>query len=1643
MSTAAALAACSADVKGPAPNVEPPSAEASPPPVDPEIVCRDQLTTTVTLNGENFSPVPIDIPDAPKLSLPDVVLTRSHALDGAEVSEPDVTLWSGDPDADPTNAYDAEGEPLVEWKSRQEMSFTINQDLILGELEEGQELPAEGEEDPRDRGVLAEGVWDVRVENANGQVIDSLQSLAVVKKPEVAELTPGITCLDQGSRTITLDGQRFLRNEGDEALLEVEGVDAPFEMSLSECTDIDHAGLDAEVCDRVEVELAEGSIDTGFPGLVIQNPETAACNSEEDIKLRVVPPPSIDRVAPPMACVAEGERTFTIEGQDFLRIDGGDPLVTIGGMDFDVDAMGGCEALDTQGHDVERCSSIDITIAQDQLDPDLYEVTVRNPDPAGCDNTATGALRIVPPPTIDDIQPPLVCLDDGSRDVTVTGSDFLVVDGEKPAVEMDGAAITADAVAPDGCSDLEVDGLTVQRCDTLVVTLAMNEVGVGMPDVTVTNPDPAGCSDQRNDQLRVIEGPTISAAVPALVCTDDGDRAVVIQGEGFLKIGDDLPAVTIGAGAVKSVDSVDDCSEVGVDGLTVESCTTINVTVEQGALSEGMPQVSVTNPGPAGCSVADSTVLTVPPALAITSVSPSNLCAQVATGEQITISGAGFLRVDGTDPVLTIAGNTVTPDAVQDCVDVTVADGSTVETCDTILATVTPSMVLSGAAGDVEIGVTNPAPSGCAQTATGIFRIVPPPDVTSITPVRVCSDVEETITVEGTDFAEGAVVRIGTDCDQASPTECVIADSVTFVDDTELTATFDNGLPPGLLDVTVENGASCLDTEADLLTVDPTPLIFFVDPPVAFNGINLDATIFTTGLTATAAMIELVDDGMNATAITEFSTPVRPNRIQATIPDGLAPGSYEVRITSDLGCVGAAPGVLDVTGEETVAVTDIEPGYVSPTVDTAVTISAKSTGDLTGDEVNFESTPRVYLNPNPNLSDDVSRALEATVYVDETTLTAIIPAGLDPDTYDLIVVNPSGAVGRLLSGVVVTGAEPPVIESVIPASLKAGASDTLTLTGSGFDEGGTAPTVELDCLLSDGTTRSTVTGTGVSVDAGGESASVTVDLSTGDNGNPGAGSICVVRIINPDQSSFDYSAFSVTNSSYNLASWEDAQNMTVARRGPALVAGRPTNTSRFLFAIGGDSGAASAPDTRGTVLDSAEAATVDVFGTMGTWSAQRNDLSAAVVASSSMAAPRTQAGSATIGRFVYVVGGYDGTSATDTLLRAEVLDPLAAPQIADLDAALGDGVEGLGGGQWFYRVAAAFPIDDPNNPGGESLPGEVLPVQLPDREENIILTLDIEGIEDATGYRIYRSPTVDGSAENLELLAVCPGAAGCDCSGADPVVCSYDDTGTATTGGVTPLPSGSLGVWHAADTAERCADADCALSTPREGLATVAVQDPAQADTYYLYAFGGRDDVGTYLDTYEVAVITVDDSGLRQKQVVADWVAGSDTLDSPRADLAAWVLRARNSALIRGSGSPEDVWIYVGSGRTNMSTAEGQLDAGLVGAAGDLGTFIAEGSFNGLWGLGAGASNDQLYTFGGTTSSSGSSAALCGSPPVMGGGGCSAGVTDPPDLTNPNSLGNASTDRQYMGYTQESAFFFLAGGHDGDTTLSTTEKTVQ
>src|SRR5262249_33950273 len=138
-------------------------------------------------------------------------------------------------------------------------------------------------------------------------------------------------------------------------------------------------------------------------------------------------------------------------------------------------------------------------------------------------------------------------------------------------------------------------------------------------------------------------------------------------------------------------------------------------------------------------------------------------------------------------------------------------------------------------------------------------------------------------------------------------------------------------------------------------------------------------------------------------------------------------------------------------------------------------------------------------------------------------------------------------------------------------------------------------------------------------------------------------------------------------------------------------------------------------------------------------------------------------GAFNIGRYVYAVGGFDGAAAVKDVYRAELLDPLNAPQISDVDVRL-NANQGLAPGLYTYRLSAVFKATDARNPGGESLASDFFPLQLQMVSNGMLqVVLSWTPVAGAQSYKIYRSPAANAAAGSEKLLA------------------TVNDTGTSTT----------------------------------------------------------------------------------------------------------------------------------------------------------------------------------------------------------------------------------------------------------------------
>jgi hypothetical protein len=1396
-------------------------------------------------------------------------------------------------------------------------------------------------------------------------------ALTLVPPPALSAAEPPALCLAQGPRTVRLTGGGLIRVDGASPTVLAGGVEATV-TGLDDCQALPIASGQAEHCGILDVELAQDALPAGPAALALLNPEPAGCAAPDAPTLTVLPAPTLEAVAPVVVCPSEGPRDVVLTGTGLVRLDGALPAAIVrdagGDRPVTVLSVDDCAPLEIPGHQAESCRRVSLTVPQQVLEaPVAPTLVLTNPAPIGCAAESAASLLLVPPPVLDDAGPVVVCREGDEATLALSGRGFIVVGGVPPSVTVNGQA--PRAVRPAACTPVAPG---VEACDRLDVDVDPAAAADGNATIVVRNPETMGCSAEVVRGVAILAPPRLDAIAPALVCTEDGARSLTLTGANFVELDGRRPGVTVD-GVAAVVEGLDGCAPSAAGALAFETCTSMVVSVPGGALGPGSPRVEITGPAPAACTGGADGLVTVPPALTLTEVVPERVCS--AAGErQVRITGTGFLVVDGVAPLVSLGGGSF-PARGADCAPLAVP-GHAVEAC-TTLDVVIPQGAAE--AGPTPVTVTNPAPEGCAESVDGVFQIIPQPRVAAVEPNEICEDGFHELRVTGEGFYADSQVTLG----RWPATE------VRFIDETTLVATFPEDLEAGPASLTVDNGDGCIDTLPDAVEIHPMPIVFFVDPPVIYNGISLQATVYTSGLDAAPSEVRITGPGDVALVLDARVEPNRPNKVLVTLPGGLAPGEWSVQVTSRIGCVGQLPGGFTVTDRLTLALSNVDPAFVSPSVATAITL--RSADPPPAGQTNFLSTPRAYLNPHDGGADVLATAVRALVFVDEHTLTGVVPSGLTPGPYDVVVVNPDGTVGVMAEALTVTADEPPVVTAVEPASLDGNGVQRVRVLGRDFDRAGV--TFVMTC-------RDAATGAETSAGAaavpGGTDTELQADLPAG---NFAAGSICTLTLVNADGASFRYSALSIKTPAQNLSDWTPQTAMVEPRRALGLVAGRPTATSRFLYALGGDAGAVASAKT------TVEAASVDTFGEMGQWSLQRHALPAA----------RTSVGATRVGRFLYVVGGHDGSNATSTVYRAQILDPLATPEVSDISLTLRPAAAGMPAGLWHYRIAAVFPADDASNPGGESLPGEVLVADLP-AVPGLEMRLEWTPVPGALAYRVYRTPAADAPLATLALLAT-------------TAETFHVDTGAAVDPTQSPLPSGSTGVWHAVSS----------LTVPREAAAIGAAPAPPEdpPGTFYLYAFGGRTTGGTYLASYEYARITVDDA---EGQAVGPFVPGAQPLRSARAEGAVFQVTSADLAAVPRGRS----WLFVGPGRTANGFSR-DVEANEVGPGGDLGVFIVtDSTSNDAAGYAAGAANGFLFIVGGragAASDGGVSGELCRS---VNDPGCGQAPGEPPDIRNWNALGSRLSEaRVFPGSTQESAFFFTAGGFNGNAVVRSVDRTVQ
>ncbi|MFT5683698.1 MAG: hypothetical protein ACI8RZ_004630 [Myxococcota bacterium] len=918
-------------------------------------------------------------------------------------------------------------------------------------------------------------------------------------------------------------------------------------------------------------------------------------------------------------------------------------------------------------------------------------------------------------------------------------------------------------------------------------------------------------------------------------------------------------------------------------------------------------------------------------------LTPASLC-HARSDAPLHLSGIGIALVGSETPTVTVADQPTSVLSMNDCV---VTGGpSLVSLCDSMDVEVDAAALPLGW---VSVSLENPAAASCGAVTTTV-EVRSPPSISAVSPEALCTD-GGALVVTGEELRDDTLVTVG-------GVEAEISD---YAGGTSMTVILPSGLPSGTHDVTVTSPGGCSDTLAAAVEVVSSPLAYDASPSSLPEGLSAEVSVYVANIIDEVVDVWLEDSVGASIAVDWQWDAAEGGEVVITIPDDLDVGEYSVGVSLAGACGGTSSAVLRIVEDSAVAVTSVAPSFAWTFDATPVEVFASdpTPADMEG----FEETPTMVLIGETG----VVRALTGVTHRSDARLTATIPAELEAGSYHLLVENPGGALGLLRDAVTVTTSAPPTISTVRPLSLSTSQDTTVTLSGQDFRD----PEVWLECR--DGDTTATV----LSWSYG----EITVEVSSSQLGQ----TVCLLHVVNSDETAARYASVSITNPSSNLFPWSAGTDLNIARRAPAVGAGRVDSVSRYLYALGGDSGDAS------SALSSIEQAEVGVFGDLGDWT----------VLTAALPGPRTLAGLGVIGRYLYLVGGDDGTGAVDAVWRAQILIPEEAPQLNTPSMFLGE--DGLEEGSWQYAVSALYDAADELNPGGESLASERLTLQLPalsgDRYQP---RLSWAVAEDAIGYRVYRSTGAD--AEDLGWIA-------------DVEETTLTDTGLSADGSTVPLTVGELGQWVPL----------ASMTTPRSaGCLTIAADPSPDPERLYLYVAGGIDDSGVVLDSIERLDITVTSE---RSQTAGSWSLSDLTLSEARYACGAYTVSADFHTVVE----PGEDWVFFAGGADTEDRATGEVDAGRVMADGELEDWQeVDGMSPARAGFGLASASDTLYAFGGQQFRTSA-------------GGTSAEVTSPmPEISNWNSLGTSLSEARLLpGSAQESSVIFVVGG-ETDTAGATT-----
>src|SRR5262249_44587941 len=204
------------------------------------------------------------------------------------------------------------------------------------------------------------------------------------------------------------------------------------------------------------------------------------------------------------------------------------------------------------------------------------------------------------------------------------------------------------------------------------------------------------------------------------------------------------------------------------------------------------------------------------------------------------------------------------------------------------------------------VQVDNPEPGGGTSNVISLSMTFVPPQITSLSPSFGTAGTQITLTVDGSDFADTAVINFGG-----------LSIPATFVNNSELLANVSLSTA-GTFPVSVTNFGGPTSNSVNFSVMSPLPTLSGIAPNSGFAGTSFSVSLTGTNFIPGATSIVVSGNGVTVTGVSVLT----PTSMAATFTiDALAtPGARSVSVTTGGGTsnekgltVKASPTQLTLT----------------------------------------------------------------------------------------------------------------------------------------------------------------------------------------------------------------------------------------------------------------------------------------------------------------------------------------------------------------------------------------------------------------------------------------------------------------------------------------------------------------------------------------------------------------------------------------------------------------------------------------------------------------------------------------------------------------------------------------------------------